>query len=197
MAAQPHHYQPQHAYRKSNLYGQNNSGSNSPIDVSPTSTHTLSQMPTHNRHPQAIRALKTPGYIPAALRRTEKPGRQSPPNIDSGLESPPSGLNTSSPYYTNSPGDMTPVNRIATEDMHSIYDDTPLSPVAGPITRNHWQVRCFLSQPPHSFSPSSHLNIPLHFCRVPILGRLRIRRAAALSSAATAPRPRRRPSRFW
>jgi hypothetical protein len=37
------------------------------------------------------------------------------------------------------------VSRIATEDLNSIYGDVPLSPITGPITRNHWQVRSLLS----------------------------------------------------
>ncbi|KAJ4288426.1 hypothetical protein N0V90_011661 [Kalmusia sp. IMI 367209] len=135
MAAQPTY---QHAYRKSALYGQMDSGSNTPINVSPTSPRNTSHMPTHPLHAPAIRPLKTPGYIPAALRRTQKPTRQSPPTVDTGVETPTTSWSTTG-SYVQSPGDTTPITRIATEDMRSIYDDTPLSPVAGPITRNHWQ----------------------------------------------------------
>lgn len=125
----------QHAYKKSALYSQIDSGANTPLNVSPTSPRTMSHLPAYPQHAPALRPLKTPGYIPAALRRTEKPGGRSPPTADSASDTPTASWASSG----QSPGDITPISRIATEDMRSIYDDTPLSPVTGPITRNHWQ----------------------------------------------------------
>jgi hypothetical protein len=129
-----------HAYKKSALYSQMESGPNTPINVSPTSPRTTSHLPTYPQHAPLLRPLKTPGYIPAALRRTEKPGGRSPPSADSGSDTPNTSWSTGG-SLGQTPGDITPISRIATEDMRSIYDDTPLSPVTGPITRNHWQVR--------------------------------------------------------
>lgn len=130
----------QHGYKKSAFYSQMDSGSNTPMNVSPTSPRTMGHMSAYPQHVPALRPLKTAGYIPAALRRTEKPAGRSPPRIDSGANTPnPSWSTVGSSGQTA--GDMTPVSRIATEDMRSIYDDSPLSPIAGPITRNHWQVR--------------------------------------------------------
>ncbi|KAL1598802.1 hypothetical protein SLS60_007944 [Paraconiothyrium brasiliense] len=128
----------QHAYKKSALYSQIDSGSNTPMNVSPTSPRTMNHLPTYPQHAPPLRPLKTPGYIPAALRRTEKPAGRSPPNVDSGIDTPNTSWSTGG-LFGQSTGDTTPISRVATEDMRSIYDDTPLSPVAGPITRNHWQ----------------------------------------------------------
>lgn len=145
VGAQPTPFQ--HAYKKSaQLYSQVDSGINTPMNLSPTSPRTTAgQLPHHPQHAPSIRPLRTPNYIPAALRRTERPTGRSPPKDDSGTEVPVTTWNTSGSFHAQSPGDTTPISRIATEDMRSIYDDTPLSPVTGPITRNHWQVRYFIS----------------------------------------------------
>jgi len=138
--AQPTHLK--HAYRKSAHYVAMGSGSNTPTNVSPTSPRTTGgHLPTHPQHAPHIRPLKTPIYVPAALRRTEKPARQSPPGTESGLDTPKTSWSVGS-SFGQMPADGISITRIATEDMRSIYDDTPLSPVAGPITRNHWQVCC-------------------------------------------------------
>ena len=130
----------QHAYKKSALYSQIDSGFTTPMNVSPTSPRTMNHMPAYPQHAPALRPLRTSGYIPAALRRTEKPGGRSPPTADTASDTPTTSWGAGIPS-AHSPGDLTPISRIATEDMRSIYDDTPLSPVTGPITRNHWQVR--------------------------------------------------------
>lgn len=130
----------QHAYKKSALYSQMDSGSNTPMNVSPTSPRTMSHLPAYTQHAPPLRPLRTPDYIPAALRRTQKPGGRSPPNTDAASDTPNTSWGSSG-LSAQTPGDITPLSRIATEDMRSIYDDTPLSPVTGPITRNHWQVR--------------------------------------------------------
>lgn len=137
VAAQPTTFQ--HGYKKSALYGQVDQGVHTPMNVSPSSPRTTGQLANYPQHAPSIRPLRTPNYIPAALRRTEKPAGRSPPKAEQG----PDALNTSwstSGSFPQSPGEMTPISRIATEDMRSIYE-SPLSPVTGPITRNHWQVR--------------------------------------------------------
>ena len=130
-----------HAYRKSthSQYSPTNSGMNTPANISPTSPRNT-QLPLA-RH-QGIYQPRTAIGIPAALRKTEKPGSKSPPKVDSGLSSPNSGWSTSGAYgWAANDGSATPVSQIGNEDMQSLYNAEPLSPVAGPITRNHWQVR--------------------------------------------------------
>lgn len=137
---QPAPYQ-HHAYNKSAQYMPMGSGANTPLNISPTSPRTTSHLPLHTQqHAPPIRPLKTPNYIPAALRKTEKPNRQSPPKVDSAVDTPASSWNVGSPLGPAA-GDVGPLSRIATEDLHSIYNDVPLSPGSGKPTQNHWQVR--------------------------------------------------------
>jgi len=140
----PHHapapYQ-HHAYRKSIQYSPTGAAITTPTTpVSPPSPATP-QLPLA-RH-QGIYQPRTAIGIPAALRKTEKPGSKSPPQVDSGVGSPNSGWNVNGGFSAGaSNGHATP---IGSQDLQSLYHPVPLSPVAGPITRNHWQVRRFLS----------------------------------------------------
>jgi hypothetical protein len=127
-----------HAYRKSGQYSPNGSAMNTPTNISPTSPRTT-QLPL-NRH-QGIYQPRTAIGIPAALRKTEKPGSKSPPKVDSAHTSPNNGWTVGGPVAND--GSATPTSYIGNEDMQSIYNEAPLSPVAGPITRNHWQVCCY------------------------------------------------------
>jgi hypothetical protein len=133
-----------HAYRKSAQYSPNGSAHNTPINISPTSPRTT-QLPLQ-RH-QGIYQPRTAIGIPAALRKTEKPSSKSPPKPDSGVGSPNSGWQVNGGFpQTPTEGVVTPSSQVGNEDMISIYNDAPLSPTAGPITRNHWQVcYCFVS----------------------------------------------------
>jgi hypothetical protein len=165
VASQPTLYQ--HAYKKSAQYSTMGSGANTPTNVSPTSPHITGHFPAHAHHAPTIRPLKTPIYVPAALRRTEKRGRQSPPKIDSANDTPNGSFTAAGPF-SQVAGDATPISpitRIATEDWNSIYDNAPLSPVSGPITKNHWQVRFVL------LIFSLLLIFSIFVCRVPFLSR--------------------------
>ncbi|CBX94191.1 hypothetical protein IAQ61_005342 [Plenodomus lingam] len=125
----------QHAFRKSTQYSPTSTTMNTPTNVSPTSPRNT-QLPLA-RH-QGIYQPRTAIGIPAALRKTEKPGSKSPPKVDSGMSSPSSGWNVNGGFSTGAQdGHATPIGN---EDMQSLYNDTPMSPVAGPITRNHWQA---------------------------------------------------------
>jgi len=141
---QQHQHAPyqHHAYRKStnSQYSPTNSGMmNPPANISPTSPRS-SQLPLA-RH-QGIYQPRTAIGIPAALRKTEKPANRSPPRPDSALASPNNGWSVGSAYAWNAnEGSATPISQIGNEDMQSLYNAEPLSPVSGPITRNHWQVR--------------------------------------------------------
>lgn len=141
----PHHapYQ-HHAYRKSTQYSPNGSATNTPMNVSPTSPRTSTTTLPLQRH-QGIYPSRTAIGVPAALRKTEKPGSKSPPRLDSGVGSPSSGWQVNAGIQASNDGVATPISQVGNEDMRSIYNDVPMSPTAGPITRNHWQV-CY-----HSF----------------------------------------------
>ena len=127
-AAQP--YQ-QHAYRKSTQYSPTQTAASTPANVSPTSPRsTQLVLPRH----QGIYQPRTAIGVPAALRKTEKPACKSPPRADSGLASP----TTTWPVADHSSPSQ--ASQIAHGDMLSLCQPVPLSPGAGPITRNHWQV---------------------------------------------------------
>ena len=135
---QPAPYQ-HHVYRKSAQYSPTGSAMHTPTNVSPTSPR-ATQLPLA-RH-QGIYQPRTAIGIPAALRKTEKPGTKSPPHIDSVVSSPNNGWAAGGAWGQMArDGSSTPVSQIGNEDMQSLYHDSPMSPVAGPITRNHWQVR--------------------------------------------------------
>lgn len=172
----------QHAFRKSTQYSPTSTTMNTPTNVSPTSPRNT-QLPLA-RH-QGIYQPRTAIGIPAALRKTEKPGSKSPPKVDSGMSSPSSGWNVNGGFSTGAQdGHATPIGN---EDMQSLYNDTPMSPVAGPITRNHWQVRCFVVDVFFFLSlyPVCRFGFPfLHsLCRSwPRLGTGRVPRMAGLAS---------------
>ncbi|KAF2466245.1 uncharacterized protein BDR25DRAFT_76893 [Lindgomyces ingoldianus] len=140
VAPQPALYQ-HHAYKTSAHYTPMGSGSNTPANISPTSPRSAAHLPTHPNYAPPIRPMKPPLYVPAALRKTEKSARPSPPKVDSVVDTPDGSWSAGAGLRrpTNDTID-TSLSRIPTEDMHSIYNDMPLSPIAGPITRNHWQL---------------------------------------------------------
>ncbi|ORY16384.1 hypothetical protein BCR34DRAFT_584331 [Clohesyomyces aquaticus] len=146
VAPQPAPYQ-QHAYKTSAHYTPMASGANSPMNVSPTSPRSTMGMtrdfPTalQTKYIPPIRPRKGPLYVPAALRKTETPGRQSPPKVDSAVDSPDGSWSTGGGVRRSTSDIVVPYPAaIDTADMHSMYNEAPLSPVAGPITRNHWQL---------------------------------------------------------
>ncbi len=126
-----------HAYRKSTQY----SPTGTPMNISPTSPRDANNMLKYH---QSIRPTKQALGVPAALRRTERPGKQSPPKHDSACASPNGGWAVNGGFPSSNDGASTPVSQVNNEDMHSIYNELPMSPIAGPITRNHWQVRYWL-----------------------------------------------------
>lgn len=125
-----------HAYRKSTQY----SPTGTPMNISPTSPRDTQSMLNYHK---SIRPAKQALGVPAALRRTERPVKQSPPKHDSACASPNGGWAVNGGFPSISDGAATPVSQVNNEDMHSIYNEMPMSPIAGPITRNHWQVRYY------------------------------------------------------
>jgi hypothetical protein len=101
--------------------------------------------------------------VPAALRRTERPIKQSPPKYDSACASPNGGWAVNGGFPSVNDGAATPVSQVNNEDMHSIYNEMPMSPIAGPITRNHWQVRYYF------FLFVAHGGVSLRFVACPSL----------------------------
>ncbi|KAF2271882.1 FYVE-domain-containing protein [Westerdykella ornata] len=135
---QPAPYQ-HHVYKGSAHYTPMASAANTPVNLSPTSPRSTSHLAMYGQHPPQIRRPKNPIYVPAALRKTEVPARQSPPKGDAGLDT---AAGTWRPGLNGGPfaGDgASTISLITTEDLNSIYGDAPMSPVSGPITRNHWQ----------------------------------------------------------
>lgn len=126
----------QHGYRKSTQY----SPTGTPMNISPTSPRETTNM---LHYPRTIRPVKQAMGVPAALRKTERPAKYSPPEYDSGCASPNGGWAVNGGFPSANDGAATPISQVNNEDMHSIYNEMPLSPIAGPITRNHWQVRSY------------------------------------------------------
>ncbi|KAH7128353.1 hypothetical protein B0J11DRAFT_549199 [Dendryphion nanum] len=140
VAAHPAPYQ-HHGYKSSTSSAYNvplRSGTTSPMNSSPTSPRSTSHLPQYPNYPTQIRQQKPPIYVPAALRRTERPAPKSPPKVDSAIDTPEGSWGNTSGNLASDNGAVT-FPRISNEDLHSIYGDAPLSPVSGPITRNHWQ----------------------------------------------------------
>ncbi|KAF2010976.1 hypothetical protein BU24DRAFT_355800, partial [Aaosphaeria arxii CBS 175.79] len=129
----------QHGYKNSTNYQPTmRSGNTSPLNSSPASPGSNSNLPQYPNYPTQLRPQKPPIYVPAALRRTQRPN-QSPPKVDSVMDPTESPWMNSFPQSPGVDGSPSPFPRISTEDLHSIHEDTPLSPVCGPITKNHWQ----------------------------------------------------------
>jgi hypothetical protein len=116
------------------------SSSESPSNTSPISPRNTFNVPSHLRmHSAQIKQPKSPLYVPAVLRPTEKPTRQSPPkkNGFGGMEC---GVNmdSSDPSFDGIGPDT--INRLETE----LYNDEEMRPVTGPPSRNGWKVRLHL-----------------------------------------------------
>jgi hypothetical protein len=124
-----------------------NSGDSLEASFSPVSPKNTWSLPPHLQAQSGqLRPRKVPMYVPAVLRPTEKPTRQSPPKtnpLSFGLESPgldgPAGLGEC----------FVPVgvSRVVTEE----WNEELLGPVTGPPTRNHWMVSLPLSHTPSLF----------------------------------------------
>ncbi len=130
-AQQPHGY-PQAAQQFSPL----NSASGTPMDQSPSSPHNPSIFPNLPLATRQLRPPKSPMYIPAALRPTEKPTRPTP------LTPPRSVYGSTDSLDSSDTG--RPFSRRSTADSKhnsvagSIAEDD-LPQVAGQPTREHWK----------------------------------------------------------
>lgn len=152
---------PQAYYSTKSTFTPLSSGQQTPANVSPTSPRSTVNIPSLHIQPPQVQPRKKPIYVPAALRKTEKPNRQSPPKIDSALNSAHSSWEAGfrKPTDDNALLDAN-VPRTLTEAELNV--EAPLSPVTGPVTRVHWQVCIAFSLKLLAF-PLFH-----HFCTYPI-----------------------------
>ncbi|KAF2488332.1 FYVE-domain-containing protein, partial [Lophium mytilinum] len=105
---------------------------NTPANVSPTSPRTTNVHPNHARQ---LRPPKLPMYVPAVLRPTEKPSRQSPPKTgESGIDSAESSFGS---VVRRATGDS--VNSVGGTVSSEESNIEGKGPVTGPPSRNHWQ----------------------------------------------------------
>lgn len=117
------------------------SGSATPSTTSPISPRTTWSLPPHMQpRVQQIRPPKSPMYVPAVLRPTEKPLRHSPPKDGTSTStkygSPDSLGEGSTPLQTIAGPMPAGVSRIVTEE----WNDEALGKVTGRPSRDHWKV---------------------------------------------------------
>ena len=127
-----------HLYGGGNQFSPANSTSPTPTNISPTSPRTTLD-PNYSFATVQLRPPKSPMYVPAVLRPTERPHKQSP-------LTPPRSLNGSTESLEHR---VKPPNRTSTSDSKSSevgrvveIENAPvsdLSSVTGPPTRNHWK----------------------------------------------------------
>lgn len=141
------------------------SSGDSPESYSPISPRAQWNVPAHLRaHSRQLRPPKSPMYVPAVLRPTEKPIKQSPPKgnrlscgtIDGGFDiDGPVGMGD---------GIVPGLSRIVTEE----WNEEVLGQVTGAPSRNHWKVCSFsllvLPSVPHS---AKSFLVQLGFLRPP------------------------------
>jgi len=139
-----HHYQ---LYGQGTGYSPINSATATPSNVSPTSTHTATTLSQLHLQSRQLRPPKTPLYVPAVLRPTEKPVRHSPPKHGgrSHLEGDALGDIRSRHGPNGSIGST--ISRIVSDE----WNDDALGAVTGPPTRNHWKVRSLFFSTLHNF----------------------------------------------
>jgi hypothetical protein len=131
-----------HPFASQSVYTPPTSG-DSPESYSPISPRNQWNIPAHLRsHSRQLRPPKSPMYVPAVLRPTEKPAKASPPkasrmslaSLDSGLDIDGVGV----PVDGIVPG----LSRVVTEE----WNEEMLGQVTGAPSRNHWKVRLSLYQ---------------------------------------------------
>lgn len=121
------------------------SAANTPMDQSPLSPHNLSDFSALPLTGRQLRPPKSPMYVPAALRPTERPHRASPltpprslhgstDSLDGVVESRP--ISRRSTTSTKKKG---PLGKVAEDEPTAVSDDENLPPVEGTPTRQHWK----------------------------------------------------------
>ncbi|KAF2843545.1 hypothetical protein M501DRAFT_1006079 [Patellaria atrata CBS 101060] len=129
---------PQQYFGPGNQYAPTqHSGDSTPTRLSPTSPRSSNILPYPSRQ---IRPPKAPLYVPAVLRPTEKPIRNSPPKdkqdgIDGGESSSGFVGGHVSRTSTDS-GYISGINRVIIDE----WNPDVVGPVTGPPTREHWKL---------------------------------------------------------
>jgi hypothetical protein len=111
-------------------------------NVSPASPRSVWSLPSHLQlQSKQLRPPRSPMYVPAVLRPTEKPVRQSPPT--------PGQTAFGSPESTRSSIDGSRVTEAQTTRpaltrlLSAEWNQQVLDNVTGPPSRNHWKVSTF------------------------------------------------------
>lgn len=131
------------------------SASNSPHNASPTSPRSNPQ-PFHvPGQVRQLRPLKSPLYVPAALRPTERPIRSSPSTPPK--SHPGSVESLVKAGHADIDPAAGPVDLDETD--HAGFVDEDLGPVTGDPSRDHWKVRHHL--PCFCFASA---NLTIHPC---------------------------------
>jgi len=110
------------------------SDTSSPRETTSSSPRSLQySLPAHLQlQSKQLRTPRSPMYVPAVLRPTEKPARQSPPTRSGQVSA--NGIEQDEDI--NAPeGDTVSVRRVVTEE----WNETSLGDVTGPPSRNHWK----------------------------------------------------------
>ncbi|MCJ1348262.1 hypothetical protein MMC31_006493 [Peltigera leucophlebia] len=113
----------------------NHISNGTPSNFSPSSPPP-SMFPNFPLSTHQLRPPKSPLYIPAVLRPTERPRRPSP-------FTPPRSVNNSTDSLTRNEGGRPPTQRASVSDDElqrvASVGDTCLNPVEGPPQRSHWK----------------------------------------------------------
>jgi len=138
----PQNVDQQLRYIQQSQYTPPASASGTPSNTSPTSPRTSWSLPPHMQpRVQQIRPPKSPMYVPAVLRPTEKPLRQSPPkNATATKYGSPDSLGEGSGQVPVSPGPVPGMSRVITDELN----EEALGAVTGRPSRDHWKVRTLL-----------------------------------------------------
>ncbi|KAA6406568.1 MAG: FYVE domain [Lasallia pustulata] len=134
-----------------------NSTSGTPTAASPTSPQSSTMYPDLPLHTKQLRPLKSPMYVPAVLRPTERPPRQTitpPRSVRGSLDSLDGIAHTLSGRST---GDGKNKEGSDDDSEEEVVEHINLPEVTGPPTKEHWKpdadaVICDAPICPKSFS---------------------------------------------
>jgi hypothetical protein len=113
------------------------SASNSPNNASPTSARSQTHLQYHvPGQVRQLRPMKSPLYVPAALRPTERPSKNTPMTPPKSLHGSLDSLENGNAEATMESG-RTPLDLVVENDWIA---NEQLGEVTGDPTRDHWKV---------------------------------------------------------
>lgn len=138
---QPHHFNHQNPYAVLAQPSPMTSPSHTPAHGSPTSPKITNPIfPALPPQSKQLQAPRTPLYVPAALRVTERPTRNSPPtppkSLRASLDSSDDSLSEEVTRSTSADSQ----DAFASQFDHAWYQVEQLADVTGSPTRDHWKV---------------------------------------------------------